>query len=113
MAKNTEQLAVAYAALILYDAGKPVTADAINKVLQASGTKVPPIYASLYENFIKKNPLKGLLSGAGAPAAAAPAPAAAAAAAAPAAAAPGKAAPAAKKAKAPEPDDDDDGPSLF
>eukprot|EP01062_Namystynia_karyoxenos_P066753 TRINITY_DN6069_c0_g1_i1.p2 TRINITY_DN6069_c0_g1~~TRINITY_DN6069_c0_g1_i1.p2 ORF type:complete len:111 (+),score=56.75 TRINITY_DN6069_c0_g1_i1:58-390(+) len=76
MVKNDE-LACTYAALILHDEGSEVSADKINEVCKAAGVEVEPFYPTLFANFLKKKPLKDLLSNVGAcaagPAVAAPA----------------------------------------
>lgn len=102
--------ALTYAALILSDAGKEVTAEALVATAQAAGIEVRPSMAALYSRFLQKHSIASLVSKAASSGATASAPAAA-----PAAGASAGAAPAAaskkedkKPAKAAEPEEEDD-----
>ena len=108
---SSETLACTYAALLINDAGLPVTADSINAALTAANVTVNNTLPILFARFLEKRSIESLFAAAAS--AAAPAPAAgAAAAAAPAAAA--AAAPAAGKPAAPaEEEDDEMGFDLF
>ena len=111
---NKDQLAVCYAALILHDSGAPVTAEKMNAVIAAAKITVAPVYAALYEGFLKKNSIKSLIAGGGSAPAAGGAAAAAAPAAGAAAAKPDPKAASKKAAPAPAPEEDDDmGLGLF
>merc|ERR1719201_751897 len=93
MASNDE-LACTYAALILHDGGKPVTAAAIAAVIKAADLNVTAFWPNFFEKTLKTENLDKLILSAGAPAGGAPAPTAGAAA--------GAAAPAGAKKEEPK-----------
>eukprot|EP01125_Pyxidicula_operculata_P001202 TRINITY_DN1113_c0_g1_i1.p1 TRINITY_DN1113_c0_g1~~TRINITY_DN1113_c0_g1_i1.p1 ORF type:complete len:124 (-),score=51.00 TRINITY_DN1113_c0_g1_i1:48-374(-) len=74
---DKEELACTYAALILHDAGKPVTAASINSAVTAAGLKVQGFWPNLFEKVLATRSLDDIINkvgvGSGAPAAAAPA----------------------------------------
>ena len=60
------ELACVYAALLLHDDGVEVTADRINKVLQASGnTDVPAYYPEFFAKYLSTVDLKAFLNNVG------------------------------------------------
>jgi large subunit ribosomal protein LP1 len=60
MASN--ELALVFAALILNDAGAPITGDKLNAILKAAGVAADPAWVNIYANFFKSNDLGALLS---------------------------------------------------
>eukprot|EP00178_Gracilaria_changii_P024462 TRINITY_DN7371_c0_g1_i1.p2 TRINITY_DN7371_c0_g1~~TRINITY_DN7371_c0_g1_i1.p2 ORF type:complete len:124 (+),score=36.33 TRINITY_DN7371_c0_g1_i1:39-374(+) len=94
-----EAQACVLASLILHDDGVPVTSEAIIKITDAAGVKVPPVWANLFVQLFENKKIDELiLSGGGGGAAAAPA-----------AAAGGDAAAAGgKKEKEPEPEEEEE-----
>lgn len=62
---GTEELAVTYAALILHDAGQPVTAAAIAAVVKAANVTVQPFWPSLFERVLKTKKIDDLIMSAG------------------------------------------------
>ena len=106
---SSETLACTYAALLINDAGLPVTADSINAALTAANVTVNNTLPILFARFLEKKSIESLFAAAAS--AAAPAPAAAAAPAAAGAAAP--AAAAGKPAAPAEEEDDEMGFDLF
>ena len=107
---SSETLACTYAALLINDAGLPVTADSINAALTAANVTVNNTLPILFARFLEKKSIESLFAAAAS--AAAPAPAAAAAPAAAGAAAPAAAA-AGKPAAPAEEEDDEMGFDLF
>ncbi|KPA73622.1 putative mitochondrial 60s acidic ribosomal protein P2 [Leptomonas pyrrhocoris] len=108
---STESLACTYAALLLHDAGVPVTADNISAAVKAAGVEVRPTLPIIFARFLEKKSVDSLMAAAAAVApAAAEAPAAAAGGAAPAA---GGKAKEEKKKEVEEEGDDDMGFGLF
>ena len=106
---SSETLACTYAALLINDAGLPVTADSINAALTAANVTVNNTLPILFARFLEKKSIESLFAAAAS--AAAPAPAAAAAA--PAAGAAAPAAAAGKPAAPAEEEDDEMGFDLF
>ncbi len=106
-----DELLCTYAALILHDDKKPITAENITKILSAAGAKVEAYWPSLFARAIGSVNVTDLLTKIGTPgASAAPSAGSAAASAAPAAAG----APAAKKEEKKEEEEEADmGFSLF
>ena len=47
-----DELVVSYAALILNDAGKEITVDALNALVSASGNEVEPYWATLFSKLM-------------------------------------------------------------
>ncbi|EPY27767.1 large subunit ribosomal protein LP1 [Strigomonas culicis] len=81
---NVQTLACTYAALLLHDAGVPVTAEGIAAATAAANVEVRPTLPILFARYIEKRSIDSLVSAAAAvapTATAAPAPAAGAAAA--------------------------------
>jgi len=80
MPANTDELATAYAALILSDSGAPISADGITAICKAANVKVSPLWPKLYQQVFENRKVSDFLvagvSSGGAPAAAAPAAAA-------------------------------------
>jgi large subunit ribosomal protein LP1 len=60
MASN--ELALVFAALILNDAGAPITGDKLNAILKAAGVAADAAWVNIYANFFKSNDLGALLS---------------------------------------------------
>merc|ERR1719420_1741323 len=55
----------AYAAMLLSDGGKDVTADNINTVCKAAGASVPAYYAQLFEKVAAMRPVDEIVADAG------------------------------------------------
>jgi len=55
------QLACTYAAIILYDDDLEVSAENLNKLLEASGVKVEKFWPKLFADMIKETPVNKLL----------------------------------------------------
>jgi len=108
---SKQELAIVYAALILEDEGVQITAEKVNKLLQAAGIQVEPFWPGLYVKALEGVKISELISNIGSGAGSAPA---APAASAPAAAAAKEEKPAAKKEeKKEESEDEDMGFGLF
>ncbi|KAI6174844.1 Protein CBR-RLA-1 [Aphelenchoides bicaudatus] len=110
---SKQELAIIYAALILEDDNVPITAEKINKLLQAANVQVEPFWPGLYVKALEGVKVSELISNLSSGVGSGPAPAASsAAAAAPAASAPAKEE---KKKEAPkeESEDEDMGFGLF
>jgi len=69
---DVNELAVTYAALILYDDNVQITAEKINSIVKAAGLNIPPFWANLYSSVLGKHKIDDLILNAGgsAPAAA-------------------------------------------
>lgn len=65
------ELCCVYAGLLLFDAGSDITADKINKIIEASGNKVDAYYPEFFAKYLAKADIKSMLTAQ--PAAAAPA----------------------------------------
>jgi len=63
---GNDELAVTYAALVLADAGVPVTAASISAVVKAAGVTVQPFWPALFERVLKTKNLDDLILNAGA-----------------------------------------------
>ncbi|KAG8344052.1 putative 60s Acidic ribosomal protein [Trypanosoma vivax] len=113
----TDTLACTYAALMLSDAGAPITAENISAACNAAGLQVRSTLPILFARFLEKKPIETLLAAAAAvapQAGADVAPAASAASGGAGAAAGGAAAGAGKESKKVEEEEDDDmGFGLF
>jgi len=60
-----DELACTYAALILHDATKPVTAASLNKITSAAHLKVQPFWPNLFEQVLAHRSLDDLIVAAG------------------------------------------------
>eukprot|EP00731_Ephydatia_muelleri_P010793 Em0005g1379a len=67
---SDSELACVYAALILYDAQLPITADKITKLAKAAGVAVEPVWPSLFSRALEGKDVGALISNVGSGAAA-------------------------------------------
>ena len=69
-----DELCCVYAGLLLHDDNSEITAEKINKIIEASGNKVDSYYPEFFANFLKTADFNALLNASSsAPAGAAPA----------------------------------------
>ncbi|KAH0786480.1 60S acidic ribosomal protein P1 [Histomonas meleagridis] len=59
----SQELAVVYAALILNDDGIEITADKINKLIQAAGIKIESYWVDLFAEYFKNHDITELVKG--------------------------------------------------
>eukprot|EP01125_Pyxidicula_operculata_P021947 TRINITY_DN8783_c0_g1_i1.p1 TRINITY_DN8783_c0_g1~~TRINITY_DN8783_c0_g1_i1.p1 ORF type:complete len:109 (+),score=40.49 TRINITY_DN8783_c0_g1_i1:453-779(+) len=79
MADGKEELACTYAALVLHDAGLPVTATAMGTLMKAANITVQPFWPALFARVLASRNIDEVILSGGAAAASAPAAVAAAA----------------------------------
>merc|ERR1719238_823516 len=58
---NKNELLCSYAALLLADAEKDVTADNLNTVIKAAGGSVPAYYSAIFEKVATVNPVAEMI----------------------------------------------------